>query len=235
MWVSGQRGSVGRTRGKYIHVARPRLPASDGPAHRTPPPVHTRSPACTNFPPIQTTTFGANIGRCQRRCPVAHRELRMRLSEHRRGCGCTGHGIGSVRHDEWVSGQRGSVAGPQKRHPCRSPSASMPRTVLPTEPRRPYTPDHPRVRTSHRTEHHVRSTHRPMPTSRFGRIGRWTQVSHRAGVPFPIAGGSSERVAAPRCVSFSAGVWFAGPSEAGSRGRATWMYLPRVLQTRHRC
>ncbi len=31
------------------------------------------------------------------------------------------------------------------------------------------------------------------------------------------------------------GVRWAGPSEAGSRGRATWMYLPRVLPTEPRC
>ncbi len=101
--VYGQRGSVGRTRGKYIHVARPRLPASDGPAHRTPPPVHTRSPACSNFPPIQTTTFGVKHRSSQRRGPVAHRELRMRLSEHRRGSGCTGNGVRWAGHAEEAS------------------------------------------------------------------------------------------------------------------------------------
>ena len=42
-----------RTRGKCIHVARPRLPASDGPAHRSPSPLHTQITRVFELPTAQ--------------------------------------------------------------------------------------------------------------------------------------------------------------------------------------
>ena len=107
-------------------------------------------------------------------------------------------------------------------HPCSSPSASCLGRSYPPNPAAG-THQITRVRelpTAQNTTFGVNISRcqRLHSVARFG----GPQASHRARVTFPIAGGSSERVAAPRCVSFSAGVWFAGPSEAW-KPRASYM------------
>ncbi len=174
-----------------------------------------------NTPSIQRTPM-----RCGRRASNGRPAVRVCVTaefrlpgfeavEHRRVIGQDGFGCWNIavvvgvrdfRNIAVVVGVRATGFGgqdTQKRHPCRSPSASMPRTVLPTEPRGPYTPDHQRGRTSHRTEHQrPEQDHRPTPTTPFSRTDRWTTGVSTEHVSRPIAGGSSERVAAPRCVTF---------------------------------